>query len=116
MFDQPFENSVKNRVRRKGVLIDLIRSQFGAGRLTDGAFRDDFTLLTHIVDEPGNPVDILLKDVAKHSKAATHITVKRAIANGEFAFVTRRKSHPAMPVASSHDDAAADSRLEILVS
>ena len=115
LLDVLFDDGVENFVRRQGVLVQLARLEFGAGRFGDHGLGDD-GLLADRVAIAGEAVDQRFGHVFDHRVAAGHITVKGGVAGGELALVAGRQHDPAELVRQRHDDVAANARLDVLLS
>src|SRR5579862_124176 len=106
------EDAVEQIVRRQGVLIRLVRLQFGAWRFLDAGGGDDLPLP---VDPGGEPVNHRLWDIAQDREPAGHVAVKRAIPHRQLALVSRRQEQASEFIGKRHERHAAQSRLHVFL-
>ncbi len=119
LFDVTFDDGVEKIVFGEGVLIFLVGLQFsGTGRLGEGAFGNGwhFTGAGPLrVDVPGKFVDHRFGNVGNHGEPAAHVAIERAIAGGDFAFVSGGEEHVAELIGESHEDVAAEACLHVFL-
>ena len=93
-------------------MIDLARAELGGGRLVDRVGRDDFAVP---VDPARERVNLHLEDIADDRETATHIAVKRTIADGHLALVAGGQKQGAEFIGERHHQHSADAGLDIFL-
>ena len=79
VFDVPFEDVVDDFVIGQGVEIDLPFAEFGGGGTIDRKLRDDF--FSGVFIDPACEIKrFCFRHIANDTETATHIAVKRAVA------------------------------------
>ncbi len=112
--DERLEERVEHVVGGKALVVALVGTQLGRGRLHQHRLGDDGAA-RHAISVPAQPVHERLGHVLDHGEAACRVAVERRVAGGELALVAGGEHDPPRGVGHGHEDHAADARLEVLV-
>ncbi len=120
LFDVAFDDGVEDVVGGEGVLVFLVGLEFGAGGFGDGVVGDGAIggfagFFPVLVDEVCEVVDHGFWDVGDDGKAAAHVAVEGAVADGDFRFVAGGEKHVTEFVGEGHEDAAAEACLDVFL-
>src|SRR5713101_7238198 len=114
VLDVLLEHLVELRIRRQGVLVELVVAQLGARRAVDDALRNQ--LMTGSLVEVARKLEhVRLVDVLQEGEATGHVAVEGCVPDRELRLVTGRDEHPAELVRQRHQQDAAGARLDVLL-
>ena len=112
------QHRIELLVGRKRLVVALIRTQLGRGRLVEHAVGDGSRqALEHRlrVAIAAQVVDQCLGHVLDHGEPARRVPVERGVAGGHLALVPRGQHDPSLGVRDRHQQHAAEARLQVLV-